>query len=187
MRRIGMFNSVSLDGYFVDGRGDISWAHRGDDAEFRAFTNENASGGGMLLFGRVTYEMMASFWPTPAAAEQMPVVAKQMNEMPKLVASRTLGKPTWANSTVMKGDLVAAIRKLKAEPGPDITIMGSGTVVAQLAAAGLIDEYAFVFQPVVLGNGRTLFEGVDNRPALKRTRHRAFGNGAVFMAYEPAR
>jgi dihydrofolate reductase len=91
MRKVVAFESVSLDGYFADVNGDMSWAHK-QDAEWNAFVGGNASGGGALLFGRVTYELMASFWPTPAAMERAPVVAEGMNNMPKVVFSRTLTK-----------------------------------------------------------------------------------------------
>ena len=101
MRRLIVFNQVSLDGYFTDSKGDMSWAHK-SDPEFNAWTQENAKGGGILLFGRITYEMMASFWPTPAAMETMPVVAKQMNELPKVVFSRTMDKASWQNTKLVK-------------------------------------------------------------------------------------
>ena len=84
MRKVIAFEQVSLDGFFVDGKGDMSWAHK-QDPEWTAFAGSNASGDGALLFGRVTYEMMASFWPTPQAMESMPAVAEGMNRMPKFV------------------------------------------------------------------------------------------------------
>ena len=91
MKTLSVFNSVSLDGYFADADGGMEWAHAGgDDSEFRAFTSANAGEGGALLLGRTTYEMMASFWPTPAAEAAMPDVARAMNAMPKYVASRTM-------------------------------------------------------------------------------------------------
>ena len=168
MRRVIAFEQVSLDGYFVDANGDMSWAHKDPaDAEWNAFVGSNASGGGALLFGRITYEMMASFWPTPAAMEMLPDVAEGMNQMPKIVFSRTLEKASWKNTTLMKGDLAAEVRKLKQESGPAITILGSGSIVSQLAQAGLIDEYKVVVNPLVLGKGRTMFEGVSWRPSLR--------------------
>ena len=113
MRRLVVFNQVTLDGYFTDPRGDMSWAHKDPgDAEWNAFVGGNASGDGALLFGRITYEMMASFWPTPAAMEMMPAVAEGMNRMPKYVVSRTLKKVAWKNTTLVKGELVAEVRKL---------------------------------------------------------------------------
>lgn len=187
MSILNVFNQVTLDGYFTDPKGDMTWAHKDPaDAEWNAFVGGNASGGGELLFGRITYEMMASFWPTPAAREMMPEVAEAMNRMPKFVCSRTLKKVSWENTTLLKGDLVAEVRKLKQLPGPGITILGSGSVVAQLAQAGLIDQYQVVVNPLVLGNGRTMFEGVTKRLPLRLTGSRAFGNGSVLLNYEPA-
>ena len=103
LRRLVLFNQVSLDGYFVDMNGHMSWAHK-DDPEWNAFVEENASGGGELLLGRITYELMASFWPTPFAMEQMPVVAERMNNLPKLVFSRTLDEASWNNTKLVRGD-----------------------------------------------------------------------------------
>jgi dihydrofolate reductase len=184
MRKLLVFNHVTLDGYFVDLKGDMSWAHK-DDPEWNAFVAENAGGGGQLIFGRVTYDLMAGFWPTPFAIESMPVVAAGMNNMPKVVFSRTMDQAAWNNTRLVKGDLAAEIRKLKQEPGEGLVILGSGSLVAQLAQEGLIDEYQFVVNPVVLGAGKTMFEGVKEKLNLKLTRTRAFGNGNVLLCYEP--
>jgi dihydrofolate reductase len=184
MRKLAVFNMVSLDGYFVDGHGDMSWAHK-RDAEWTSFTSENASGGGVLLFGRVTYDLMTSYWPTPMAAQQNPVVAEHMNNLHKVVFSRTLDKASWNNTTLVKGDLAAEVRRMKNEPGDNMVIMGSGTIVSQLTQQGLIDEYEFVVSPIVLGKGRTMFEGVRERLPLKLTKTRTFSNGNVFLCYEP--
>jgi dihydrofolate reductase len=186
MRKIKVFNQLSLDGYFTDPSGDMQWAHR-HDPEWTAFASENASGGGELLFGRKTYEMMASFWPTPQAMEVAPVVAKQMNAKRKAVFSRTLKEEgLWNNTRLVKGDLVEAARALKAEPGEDCVIMGSGSVITQLVAADLVDEFQLVIVPIVLGSGRTIFEGVKTRPRLKLERTRPFSNGNVVLWYTRA-
>jgi dihydrofolate reductase len=185
MPRLVVYNSVSLDGYFTDANGDMSWAHK-RDPEWQAFVSENASGGGQLLFGRVTYDLMASFWPTPLAAQSNPIVVDRMNSLRKYVFSKSLEKVSWNNTTLLKGDLAAEVRKLKQEPGPNLVIMGSGSVVAQLADAGLIDEYQIVLTPLVVGNGRTLFEGVKKKLPMKLARSRAFDNGNVVLFYEPA-
>jgi len=186
MRRLVVFNSTSLDGYFTDANGDMSFAHRKEgDAEWDAFVAGNASGGGVLLFGRKTYELMASFWPTPAAAQMMPVVAERMNNLPKVVFSRTLDKAAWANTKLVKEDPVGAVRKMKTEPGEDIAILGSGSIVSQLAPYGLIDEYQIVVIPVILGRGRTMFDGVEKQTRLKLIDTRRFGNGNVLLRYQP--
>lgn len=186
MRRLVVFNHVTLDGFFTDAKGDMSWAHKKDpDPEWTAFVADNARGGGLLLFGRITYELMASYWPTPAAAQNDPVVAERMNNLPKVVFSRTLDKASWNNTKLVKSGLGSEVRKMKNEPGPDLVIMGSGSIVSQLTSEGLIDEYQIVLVPIVLGKGRTMFEGVKEKRTLKRTRTRAFGNGNVVSCYEP--
>jgi dihydrofolate reductase len=186
MRKLITFNNVTLDGYFTDKNGDMSWAHQsGNDPEWQAFVEENSKGGGVLLFGRVTYEMMASYWPTPMAAQQMPVVAERMNSLPKIVFSRTLEKAFWSNTRLIKGDPASEVRKLKQEPGVGLVILGSGSIVSQLAQERLIDEYQIVVHPIVLGKGRTLFETVKDKLTLKLTKSRAFGNGNVLLCYEP--
>src|SRR6267154_3415570 len=185
MSKLVTYTMVSLDAYFADANGDMSWAHR-KDPEWQAFVSENASGGGQLLFGRVTYDLMASFWPTPLAAQSNPIVVERMNSLRKFVFSTTLDKVTWNNTTLLKGDLTTEVRRLKQKPGPNIVIMGSGSIVAQLADAGLIDEYQIVLNPLVVGNGRTLFEGVKKKLPMKLARSRAFDNGNVVLFYEPA-
>jgi dihydrofolate reductase len=180
MGMLRVFESISVDGYFADPQGDMRWAHTGgDDPEFGVWVAHNASSGGTLLFGRKTYDMMAAFWPTPLAAAQMPEVAKGMNAARKYLASRTL-QPTWSNTTLLTGELVSAVRALKDGTDTQITLLGSGSVAAQLGAAGLVDEYQFVIVPVALGAGRTVFSAGR---ALTLKSQRAFRNGNVVVTY----
>lgn len=177
MRKLRVFESISIDGYFTDAHGDMSWAHS-MDPEFLDWVGKNASGGGELLFGRTTYEQMVSFWPTPMAAQQMPVVARGMNEAKKYVVSKKL-EPSWQNTTAIR-DLVSGVRALKASEGPNIAVLGSGSIAAQLGEAGLVDEYQFVIIPIALGAGRTVFTAKRN---LKLIEQRAFKNGNVAVTY----
>jgi dihydrofolate reductase len=180
MRKLRVFESISVDGYFSDASGGMGWAHAGrEDAEFADWVGGNASAGGELLFGRKTYQMMEAFWPTPMAAQQMPVVARGMNASRKYVASTTI-QPTWNNSILLKGDLVKAVRDLKAGGGPNIAVLGSGSVAAQLGEAGLVDEYQFVIIPVALGGGRAVF---TSGRKLRLVDHRAFRCGNVVVTY----
>jgi dihydrofolate reductase len=186
VQKLIVFNNVSLDGYFASEGGDISWLKSDSrDAEFDAFVADNAKVGGQLVFGRVTYELMASYWPTPVASENDPVVAERMNSLPKVVFSRTLAKAWWTNTELIRGDVVAEIRKMKNCSGEGMAILGSGTIVSQLAPEGLIDEYQVVVHPIVLGKGRTMFDGVKKKLALKLTNTRAFANGKVLLCYRP--
>lgn len=187
MRKLATFTNVTLDGYFAGPEGELEWAHRAAaDPEWNAFVAGNAQGGGTLLLGRVTYDMMVSYWPTPQAKKNDPAVAEGMNRLPKIVFSRTLDKPSWENTTVVKGDVAAEVRKLKEAPGDDIAILGSGSIVSQLAQAGLIDEIQLVVHPIILGQGKTLFTGVKDAKSLTLTTTRAFANGNVLHCYEPA-
>lgn len=186
MPKLVVFNNQTLDGYFSGPNGDLGWAHAArPDPDWDAFVAGNASSEGSLLFGRVTYELMASYWQTPAAAKDSPEVAAGMNRLAKVVFSRTLEKVSWSNTKLVKGGLVEEVRAMKASPGAGITILGSGSLVTQLAPEGLIDEYQIVVHPVVLGAGRTMFEGVPKTLAVKRTNLRTFGNGNVLLSYEP--
>lgn len=186
MPNLHVFENLTLDGYFTGEDGDLSWAHArgGDDPEWNDFIAGNASGGGTLLLGRKTYEMMKAYWPTPKAKQEAPAVAAGMNRLQKVVVSRTLDDPGWSNTKVVKGDLADEVRKLKKDADGDITILGSGSIVAQLAAEGLIDDYQVIVNPVVIGKGRSLFEGVEDPPNLKLTKTRAFKNGNVLLSYE---
>lgn len=187
MRKLRVFESISVDGYFTDADGSLAWAHRPEadaDEEFAAFVADNASRGGSLVMGRVTYAMMAAWWPTPAAAQAMPAVAAGMNAATKYVATRDARfRPAWANCVRLEGDAVAAVRALKASPGPDLAVLGSGGLAAQLGAAGLVDDYQLVIVPVALGAGRTLFAAAVR---LRLVEQRAFRCGNLVATYAVA-
>lgn len=188
MRKLSVFESLALNGYYSGPDGDMSWAYAlSTDPEFQEFVKGNASNAGVLLFGRVTYQMMASYWPTPVAAKNDPVVAKGMNEAEKIVFSRTLKKADWVNTIIVKNDLLDAVRKLKQQTGKNLVVLGSGSIVAQLADAGLVDEYKIVVKPVALGKGQTLFEGVKANVPLQLTGSRVFRDGSLVLNYAPAR
>jgi dihydrofolate reductase len=183
MRNLVVFNLVTIDGYFTGRDGDISWHNV--DAEFQQLAEEKSNSGNTLLFGRVTYELMAGYWPSPEALRNDPIVARGMNNSPKIVFSRTLDRVDWVNTRLVKDDMLGEVRKLKQQSGKDLTILGSGSIVAQLAQAGLIDEYQILLNPVVLGKGKTMFEGIRDRIAMKMTSTRTFGNGNVLLCYKP--
>lgn len=185
MRTLGVFNQISLDGYIADAAGSMRWAHRtAPDPAWDAWVAGNASGGGVLLFGRKTYDLMAAYWPTPAAVRDNPVVAEGMNAAAKVVFSRTMRRAEWRNTTLVKDDLVESVRRMKRETGPGLVILGSGSIVAQLAPAKVIDSYQVVVVPVVLGAGRTMFEGLPRPLELRLASTRSFANGNVVLTYE---
>ena len=183
MRKLTVFNHISLDGYFTDKDNSLNWVHMANDPEFDQFVQGNAQSGGELIFGRITYQMMASYWPTPMALEQNPIVAERMNALQKVVFSRTLHSVSWQNTRLVKNNLTDEILAMKQSSGKDMVIMGSGNLVSQLAQARLIDVYQLVVNPVVLGSGRTLFDGMAEKLQLKLTDSRVFKNGKIVLTY----
>lgn len=183
MRKLYVFNMISLDGFIARPNGDLDWHNT--DEEFNEFAIEQLETTGMLLFGRVTYAMMASFWPTPGAIESDPLVAAAMNSLPKLVYSRTLKQANWSNSSLAREIIAAEISELKRGPGKDIAIFGSSTITSTLAQLGLIDEYRIMVNPVALGNGIPLFNGMDRDLKLKFLKARTFRAGNLLLYYAP--
>lgn len=180
------FTSVSLDGYYCSPTGDMSWAHADPtDAEWQAFVSGNAGGDSALVFGRVTYALMASYWPTPMAQAQQGAVAAHMNRLQKITYSRTLNAVSWTNTTLVRDDLVGDMRARKSNGAQDMVILGSGSIVAQLADAGLINRMQLVVVPVILGAGKSPFSGVTGPRRMQHTGTRTFGNGNVVLDYQP--
>jgi dihydrofolate reductase len=164
--------------------GSTEWHQHGKEEE--GLSKDGLSADNILLFGRVTYEMMAGFWPTPMASEQMPEVAAGMNNADKIVFSSTLKQTDWQNTSIMNGDIVQDIRKLKKTNGKDMTILGSGTIVTQFAQAGLIDDYQIMIDPVALGKGTSIFNGMVQPLHFKLTEAKTFKSGTVLLNYKPA-
>ncbi|HTA28701.1 MAG TPA: dihydrofolate reductase family protein [Bacteroidia bacterium] len=182
MRKLNCFNFISLNGFYKGANEDYSW-HTHDD-EGAKFSEENLKGGGTLVFGRVTFEMMEKSWTSEWALKNMPKVAEGMNKAEKIVFSNTLEKAAWQNTTLFKGDMIAEIKKLKQSPGNDMCILGSGNILAQLADHNLIDMYQLMIDPIVLAEGTPLFNNIKHRLNLKLTSTKAFKSGSVMLCYE---
>jgi dihydrofolate reductase len=185
MRRVLFFMLISLDGYFEGPNHDIDW-HMADE-EFSAFAAEQLDEVDLLLFGRTTFELMLTYWPTPAAMADDPVIAAKMTALPKLVFSTTLDRADWDNTRIVRGNLAEEIAALKRRPGKDMLIMGSSRLAASFADLGLIDEYRLIVAPVVLGQGSPLLAGLGQRLKLRLLKTRTFGSGNVLLYYIPER
>jgi dihydrofolate reductase len=138
-----------------------------------------------LIFGRRTYDLMASYWPTVSATTDDPVVAGKMNSLQKVVFSRTLEGVNWNNSRLVKGDPVEEVRRLKQHPGKDMAIFGSADLAAPLIRQGLIDEYRIMIGPILLGGGKSLFDALGCQQRLKLLESKSFRNGNVLVRYSP--
>jgi dihydrofolate reductase len=182
-RELFVFNMVTLDGFFAGPNGEIDW-HSTDD-EFGAFANSQLGEIGGLVFGRRTYELMASYWPTADAVRDEPVVATAMNDLPKLVFSRSLQRADWSNSRIATS--VDELTALKRQPGRDLAIFGSADLLETLIPLGVVDEYRLMINPLVLGEGKPLFKDAHQRLDLEFTQSRTFRNGNVLLSYRPRR
>ena len=184
MRNIFLFMMVSLDGYYEGPNGDISW-HNAANNEFNEFAVRQTSESDILLFGRKTYELMESYWPTEAAKRDDPIVAGLMNSLPKIVVSKTLTSVEWENTRLIKENVAEEISKLKEQPGKDIAILGSSELTMSLTNMELVDEYRIMINPVVLGSGKSLFRGFANRLNLKFIKSKTFNSGNILLYYRP--
>lgn len=182
MAKISVFNFISLNGCYKGAKEDISWHKQGDKSEEGEYAKRSLKADSILLFGRTTYDMMSSFWPTPLAAKTFPEVAKGMNAAEKIVFSTKLKKADWNNTTLIKGNLIEEVKKLK-KSVKDITILGSGSLIAQLSEYGLIDTYQFMIDPVVVANGTSIFDKIKQNIDLKLLETKVFKSGAVLLSY----
>ncbi|HLP13446.1 MAG TPA: dihydrofolate reductase family protein [Flavobacteriales bacterium] len=178
MGKLSSFTFITLNGHFKGPGEDTSWHNHSNAAG--KFANKASQSASILLFGRKTYEMMAAFWPTEMAAKLFPVVAANMNKAQKIVCSKKLKKADWNNTTILKGDIVTEIKKLKRRK-TEITILGSGSLITQLTDAGLIDQYSIMLDPVAIGKGASIFDGIKNNLELKLTSSKVFKKDSILV------
>ena len=184
MRKIFLFMMVSLDGFFEGPDHELDWHNV--DAEFNEFAADQLNEVDMLLFGWKTYELMAGFWPIDPAKQDSPVIAEKMNTLPKIVFSRKERKVEWENTRLISENVDREVTKLKNQPGKNIAIFGSSNLCVSLIQMGLIDEFRIMVNPVVLGKGHTLFNGIQDKLYLKLLKTRTFKSGNVLLYYQPA-
>lgn len=187
MGKIILSNSVSVDGFFEGPHRDLSWGLV--DEEIHEHFNDFIGAAGGLIEGRVTYELMAEFWPTadrdPESTPAMVKFAGIWRDIPKYVFSRTLTEAPW-NSTLIAGVVPERIAELKARTGGDL-VMSGADLAGQFLRHGLIDEYRLYVHPVVLGEGRRVFDSPDYKASLSLAETKVFGTGVVLLRYEKTR
>jgi len=176
---------VTLDGYFEGSNQSIEW-HNVDD-EFNQFAIEQLGNADILLFGRVTYDLMAGYWSTPASNDDDPIVAHKMNTISKIVISKTMVAANWENTRLIKENIQEEVTLLKNQPGKDIYIFGSADLSSTLREMNLIDEYRILINPVVIGNGKPLFANINHTLKLNLLHIKRFNSGNVLLYYETQR
>jgi dihydrofolate reductase len=180
MRRLILQTGISIDGYVAALDGSHPWDDGGGDEAVKRWILDSVWGAGAHLMGRVTYEEMASFWPTSESE-----FARPMNEIPKVVFSKTLKRGDWAETRVARGDLAEEIGRLKREPGKDMIAYGGATLDQALSRLGLVDEYRLMVQPAALGAGLPLFRDLPAPLQLELIEATTYPTGLAIHIYRP--
>jgi dihydrofolate reductase len=188
MRKIITTTWITLDGFIAGPNEAMDWVMV--DQEMGQYEDEIVSAADTLLLGRVTYESFSGSWPhvpdNPDVSEGEREYARKLNAMRKVIFSTTLPSADWNNSTLLREIAPAEIEKMKQEPGRDMLIYGSASVVRALTNHGLIDEYQLLVHPVILGDGKPLFQDIKARRQLELVKTRPFSSGVIGLYYRPS-
>ena len=183
MRPVASFIFISLDGFYEGPNGELDWPRL--DTEFEEQAVRQLNKADTLGFGRATYETMAAYWPTEQAEVNDPRITSRMNGMDKVVFSSTLTDADWSGTTVLHSDATQHVKDIRAGSGKDLLIMGSPHLTAHLMQAGVLDELRIMIFPIVLGQGRSLFEALGNWVSLALLDVNQFDSGNVTLTYRP--
>jgi dihydrofolate reductase len=189
MRKVVLFMHISLDGFAAGPNGELDWISY--DEELEKYAEGIVSTVGSPLYGRVTYKMMESYWPTvlnnPSATKHDMDHARWLEDVEKIVFARTLEKVEWNNTRLIKDNIAEEVSKLKQEPGKDLVIFGSPGLAHTFMQMGLIDEYQLTVSPVILGRGKPLFEDIKDKRNLKLLEAKTLNSGVVTLHYQTKR
>ncbi|MDE2188539.1 MAG: dihydrofolate reductase family protein [Patescibacteria group bacterium] len=183
MRKIIVQEMITVDGFFAGLHGEINWHNV--DVEFNEQAIIFLDTVDTLIFGHTTYDLMASYWPTPEGLKDDPLVATKMNALAKIIFSKTLKNAVWSNSKVLNEINPEKILEMKRSRGKNIAIFGSGTIVSALADMGLVDEYRLIINPIILREGKILFAHMKKNQNLKLVSTKTFKSGNVLLCYVP--
>jgi dihydrofolate reductase len=188
MRKLVLFMHMSLDGFAADTKHGLDFLSY--DGELMQYADELVKTVGSPVYGRTTYELMAGYWPKvlnkPDADKHSLAHARWVEDVPKIVFSRTMNEATWNNTRLIKDNVEAEVKKLKEEPGKDLAIFGSPGLSASLLKLGLIDEYKLTIHPIILGQGLSAFRDNDTRSKLKLVESRTLKSGVITAHYATA-
>jgi dihydrofolate reductase len=184
MGTLASFIFTSLDGFYAGPNGELDWPII--DEEFNDFALHQLEGSDTLGFGRATYEHMAAYWPTDLAKANDPAITSQMNDKEKVVFSRSLTDASWPGTSIVSGEATDQMARIKAALDKELLVLGSAHLTANLAQAGVLDELRVMVCPIVLGQGRSLFEDLPNRVLLTLLRVRQFDSGNIVLTYRPS-
>ncbi len=188
MRKIILPMNISLDGYVEGPGGAMDWFPTDDESW--QYTKEGLARVDTVLLGRVTYQIFTQYWPAaganPSSSPDEVAFSRWIEQIPKVVFSRTLERVDWKNTRLVKEDIPGEMARLKAQPGKDITLVGGAGIAQSFIRLGLIDEYWLKIIPVVLGGGKMLFKDIQGQLRLQLVNVRNFKAGVVALEYRPA-
>jgi dihydrofolate reductase len=184
MGTLASFIFTSLDGFYAGPNGELDWPIV--DEEFNDFAVHQLEEADTLGFGRATYEHMAAYWPTDQAKANDPAITSQMNDKDKVVFSKSLADASWPGTTVVNGEATDQVATIKAAIDKELLVLGSAHLTANLAQAGALDELRVMVCPILLGQGRSLFEDLQNRVLLTLLCVRQFDSGNLVLTYRPS-
>ena len=185
MRKVILSMMVSLDGFIEGPKKELDWHvwNKEMDKYMINFFDTIDT----LLFGRITYQLMESYWPAASAPNDDPIITGKMNNLPKIVFSKTLDKAGWQNTTLLKEVNADEIAKMKQQPGKNMVIFGGANLASTFLHMNLIDEYQIIVNPVILGRGTPLFRDSGDKLTLELLRTKKFSSGNVILYYQPAK
>lgn len=185
MRKLVLFMHVSLDGFAADVNGGLDWISY--DSELQQYADGIVATVGSPVYGRLTYELMAGYWPTvldnPNAGEHSKAHAQWVDKATKIVFSRTMKEAAWNNTIVINDNIAEEINKLKQQPGKDLVIFGSPGLAHSFMELDLIDEYQLTLNPVLLGSGIPVYQNIKNKTNLKLIKATPLKSGVVGLHY----
>jgi dihydrofolate reductase len=181
MRKLFWQMSVTLDGFMEGPNRELDHTAQVVDADFDRYATEMLKSIDVILLGRRTYELFAAYWPSATGPD-----ADRMNELAKVVFSKTLEKVEWNNSRLVRENIAEEVGRLKGQPGKDLALFGSADLASTLIRLGLIDEYRILVTPFVLGRGTPMFKGISDGIALKLLKTTTWSSGIVALYYQKA-
>lgn len=189
MRNVVLFMHISLDGFVAGPNGELNWISY--DEELQKYAEGIVNTVGTPLYGRTTYQMMEAYWPTvlnnPAAKPHEIAHARWIENVEKIVFSKSLEKVEWNNTKLIKGNIVEEVSKLKQQPGKDLVIFGSPGLARSFMEMNLIDQYQLTLNPVLLGRGIPIFENIKSRSDLKLLSAKTLNSGVLGLHYQTKR
>jgi dihydrofolate reductase len=180
MRKVFWQMSVTVDGFMEGPNGELDYTAQFADQDFDRYATDMLKSIDAIFLGRRTYQLFADYWPSAAGPD-----ADRLNQLPKIVFSRTLEKVEWNNSRLVKRNIGEEVARWKQEPGKDLALFGSADLASTFIRLGLIDEYRILVTPVVLGSGRPMFKDIKDRIALKLLTATTWSSGIMALYYQP--